>query len=188
MESPRVTGWGELYSDFTLARAAHAEETARRQAAQAARRAYDTWADWAASELERHLYARAHQRASDFERATAQAVRVDAAANAPIQLGDEARLSGLLSLRLGGAQVDVYTHRKSGTPPTLHFMVVKTGRPGSAGRPDARQLVSTHACTVFPLAQGGYALRLSDAFGGETADIDRLLLLAFQLLVRAYRR
>ena len=89
-----MTGWGELYSDFTLARAAHAEETARRQAAQAARRAYDTWADWAASELERHLYARAHQRASDLERATAQAVRVDAAANAPIQLGDEARLMG----------------------------------------------------------------------------------------------
>jgi hypothetical protein len=95
-----------------------------------------------------------------------------------------------MKLRLGHAEVDVYSHRSSGAPPTLHLVSVSSGRGDRPRRALARQLLSHPVCAIVPLADGSYALRQPPPRGvvaaATTIELGAVVFAAFDLLIREY--
>jgi hypothetical protein len=154
-----VTSWSGLYAHF------NAQEQERSRAAGAdhdyaqAVRALDLWSDQVTTQVFEALCTLATHRATAFRVATGASVAVLYPGEPALEVSSDGLRMTFLKLRLGTSDVDIYSHRRSGSPPSLHLVRSRRPDSGERGRQPARQLLSRPLCIVARLPDDRYALR-----------------------------
>lgn len=178
--------WTKLYRKMDRA------NRARRGSAD--RSGEEEWCKRVTSEVMEAIFAESLERAKAFEQETGSPVKVvyptDEVPRQAIRVTGE---HTLMTLSLGDAMVYLYSARSPNKLPAIHIASVSEQlRPGrhsadvDSSRPMHRRMMSTPVCRVVPRDDSSYELFSPDS--KRTVDIDAVVFVAFEQLVKDWRR
>lgn len=185
-----MTSWSALYERFNTAEQQRAHAATLAAEEERARRVMDAWSDEATARLLGALCATAVSQAQSFAAATGAVIDVSYPSQPTLEWDREGLRMSFMKLRLGNSEVDLYSFRKSGSPPIIHMVAVNLPAAPRQRRPNAHQLHSIPLAIVCPSSDSWCRLLQASTAGAaqRTTTIEQIVFAAFELLVGGYTR